>query len=185
MDCHRLAVEVRRQVLRMVRTGPARKDYRFSNQIRDSARSAPANIAEGFSRFIPAEMLQFSSYAKASLDETKNHVVDGLESNYFSRDDANRVLRLIARSLGALRGWMRYLESPAARRFYADHRAMQQEDGIAPLSGRRKRGLKVSTEKATQQRPEASEPRTPNQNPNQNPEPEPRTRTPNPRTVEP
>ena len=165
MDCHRLAVAVRRQVVRMVRNGPARKEYRFSNQIRDSARSAPANIAEGFSRFIPGEMLQFASYAKASLDETKNHVVDGLESNYFSRDDANRVLRLIARSLGALRGWMRYLESPAARRFYAEHRARLQEDGIVSrtTSRRRKRVLKLSAEKPTPNpRTEEPAPRTPN-----------------------
>jgi len=154
----------------MVRNGPARKDYRFSDQIRASARSTPANIAEGFSRFIPGEILHFASFAKASLDETKNHVVDGLESNYFSHDDANRVLRLIARSLGALRGWMRYLESPAARRFYAQHRAKLQDDGVDlkdSTSRRRRRKLRLWSEKAT----ECAEPRT-----KTNPEP----RTPEP-----
>jgi len=154
----------------MVRNGPAKRDYRFSDQIRASARSAPANIAEGFSRFIPGEMLHFASFAKGSLDETKNHVVDGLESHYFSDDDSHRVLRLIARSLGALRGWMRYLESPAARRFYAQHRARLQEDGVDledPTSRRRRRKLKLLSEKAIERANREHATRT--ENPNHEP----------------
>ncbi len=100
LDCHKLAVALRREVLRFVRRGPARRDYRFSGQIRDSARSAPRNIAEGYSRFNPAEILPFLSYAKASLDETKNHIEDGEEDGYFTREEAATMIALAERKSG-------------------------------------------------------------------------------------
>src|SRR6187549_3766834 len=88
LDSYKLAVELRRLVIRLTGREHVRRDFRFVDQIRDAARGAPRNIAEGFSRFNPGEILQFLSYAQASLDETKNHALDGQESGYFSDDEA-------------------------------------------------------------------------------------------------
>ena len=107
------------------------------SQIRDSARGAPRNIAEGHSRFNPSEILPFLSYAKASTDETANHVADGVESGYFTQEDAEKIFNLIDRLIPALLKWMRYLESPAARRFYESFRRRQRLD--APTSALRTR----------------------------------------------
>ena len=123
LDCHKLAVLVRREVIRLTARAPVAGDARFVSQIRDSARGAPRNIAEGYSRFNPPEIRRFLTFAKASLDETKNHMVDGKESGYFSDEETQQVLTLIARTKGAIRNWRAYLESPAARRFYAQNRA--------------------------------------------------------------
>jgi four helix bundle protein len=38
-----------------VASGPASKDVKFCNQIRDAASSATRNISEGFGRFHPGE----------------------------------------------------------------------------------------------------------------------------------
>jgi four helix bundle protein len=51
----KLAVSLRRLVFKMTTTGRVTTDFKFRNQIRDSARSAPSNIAEGFKRFDPPE----------------------------------------------------------------------------------------------------------------------------------
>jgi four helix bundle protein len=96
--------------------GPVSRDYIFVTQIRDAARGGPRNISEGFSRFKPNEFVNFLSYAKASIDETKNHILDGFESGYFTREECDGMLLLARRTLGAIRGLMRYLESPAAQR---------------------------------------------------------------------
>ena len=130
LDCHKLAVAVRREVLRLTRREAVRRDYKFSGQIRDSARSAPRNIAEGYSRFGPTEILPFLNYAKSSLDETLNHIVDGQEDGYFSEQEAASVATLIRRAIGGLIRWIQYLESPAARAWYAKHRAMRRNTEV-------------------------------------------------------
>ena len=113
---YQLAVTFRREVIRSTRSGPGRSDFDFVRQIRNSARGGPRNVAEGFSRMTPAEFNHFLSYAKASIDEAVNHIVDGHESGYFTDAERDDLIRLAKRTLGALRRLMSYLESPAARR---------------------------------------------------------------------
>jgi len=45
---------------------------------------------------------KFLSYAKASLDETKNHVYDGHESGYFSEQERDRLISLLKRTIGGI-----------------------------------------------------------------------------------
>jgi four helix bundle protein len=116
LDTYRLSVELRREVFRLSSKGPITRDYKFVTQIRDAARGGPRNISEGFSRFKPNEFVNFLSYAKASIDESKNHILDGFESGYSTREECDGMLLLVRRTLGAIRGLMRYLESPAAQR---------------------------------------------------------------------
>jgi four helix bundle protein len=85
IEAYQLAVALRRRVLGIVASGRIRNDWKFIDQIRDSVRGASRNISEGFSRFAPGEFSQFLSYAKASLDETRNHIEDGFESGYSPR----------------------------------------------------------------------------------------------------
>ncbi len=99
------------------------REYRFVNQIRDAARGGTRNIAEGYGRFIPREILYYLRIAKASLDETKDELIDGLESGYWSRTEFDIVHSYLRRTQGAIRGWRRYLESPEAARFYEQHKA--------------------------------------------------------------
>lgn len=118
LDAHKLAVQLRREIFRLTKRAPAAKDFKFVGQIRDAARSGARNIAEGFSRFVPAEFCKFLSYAKASLDETKDQIDDGRDSEYFSDEESDRLLTLAERTLAAISRLMKYLESPEAQRAY-------------------------------------------------------------------
>jgi four helix bundle protein len=114
LDCWKLARMVRREVVRLTRREPVCRDFKFVNQIRDAARGGTRNIAEGWSRFGPAEIVYFLGIAKASLDETEDEMLDGFESGYWTRQEYNVVRSYLRRTHGAIRGWWRYLESPEA-----------------------------------------------------------------------
>jgi four helix bundle protein len=106
-----LSVELRDGVLAAVSNGRARHDRKFCEQIQDSARSAPRNIAEGFDRFRPRQFIQLLLVAKASLAETRNHLYDGQTSGYFTPEEATRLRRLSIRASIATTRLINYLES--------------------------------------------------------------------------
>ena len=118
LDVHQLAVQLRREIVRITSTGVVTRDHKFVVQIRNAARGGPRNIAEGFARVVPGEFFHFLSYARASIAETKNHLDDGQESGYFSDSDCNHIKILIRRTQSAISSLMRYLDSPAAARAY-------------------------------------------------------------------
>lgn len=106
-----IAFELKDHVIRLLQSGPASKDFRFREQLADSARSVPTNIAEGFGRFNPAEIAHFVDIARGSLDETENHLRDGVASNYFSAETVGPLIRLAARCRIGLNRWHTYLRS--------------------------------------------------------------------------
>jgi four helix bundle protein len=67
----------------MTATGEASRDFKYRDQVRDSTASAARNIAEGFGRYTPKEFARFPGYARASLIETQNHLIDGFDRGYF------------------------------------------------------------------------------------------------------
>jgi four helix bundle protein len=109
--CWQLADELEKLVFELTEEGPASRDFKFRDQIRDSSSSATRNIAEGFGRFWPAEHAQFLRIAKASLMETHSSARTGLNRGYFSTQNTDRMQRLCGRSGKAATGLIRYLES--------------------------------------------------------------------------
>ena len=92
--CWRLSRELAREVFAVTAEGPAAKDFKFRDQIRDAAASAPRNIAEGFARFTPGDFARFLRYAVGSLAETRNHLLDGQDRGYFTPALASRLRNL-------------------------------------------------------------------------------------------
>jgi four helix bundle protein len=82
--CWRLSYELKCEVVAFTSTGPAARDFKYRDQIVNSSASAPRNIAEGFGRFRPTEFARFLEYACASLDETRNHLIDGHDRGYLT-----------------------------------------------------------------------------------------------------
>ncbi len=74
--------------------GPVARDFKFRDQIRDSAASACRNIAEGFGRYHQADFARFLGYAKASLQETKQSIIEGRDKHYFAEPLASRLINL-------------------------------------------------------------------------------------------
>lgn len=54
---------------------PIEERFNRINQLKRSASSVPANIAEGFGRFHFQENIQFCRHARGSLEETANHII--------------------------------------------------------------------------------------------------------------
>jgi four helix bundle protein len=120
LDAYKLAVELRRNIVRLSRQGAIARDFKFVAQIRDAVRGGSRNIAEGFARVAPREFARFLTYGKASLEETKDSVVEGHESGYFNDSQRDALLSLLRRTFGAMNKLMAYLESPAAARAYEE-----------------------------------------------------------------
>jgi four helix bundle protein len=87
------------------RASPPR-DYRYVDQLRSSAVSVMANIAEGFERGSAAEFHRFLSIAKASCAELRSHLYVGVDTGRITSEDFERLLSLaeeVALIIGALR----------------------------------------------------------------------------------
>src|SRR5437870_4022559 len=85
-----LSYQLKCEVFAFTAIGPAARDFKYRDQIRDSSASTPRNIAEGFGRYNPGENARFCGYALGSLTETQTSLIDGrdrayLEEKLFSR----------------------------------------------------------------------------------------------------
>jgi four helix bundle protein len=119
LECWQLANELKSEVYALVNNSSARHDLKFRDQIVDSARSGPRNIAEGFGRYHHPEFAQFLGFAKASILETHNHVCDGCDSGYWSATDSARVQALADRAAACTTGLISHLRrtrAPSPRR---------------------------------------------------------------------
>ena len=97
--CWQLSHELKCEVLAFTATPPASRDGRFCDQIRDSAAGAPRNIAEGFGRFRPGDFARFLEYARASLMETQNHLIDARDRRYLEDPLYSRLFNLAGSAL--------------------------------------------------------------------------------------
>ena len=95
--------------------GPASKDFKYRDQIRDSSASAPRNIAEGFGRFRPAEFARFLECARGSLVETQNHLIDGRDRGYLGEALYSRLFNLARSALKATTNLLLSKQRQAAR----------------------------------------------------------------------
>ena len=104
-----LADELKKKVYELVDHSPARKDFRFCDQIKDSASSAPANIAEGFGCYYHKQFARYVRIGRASLHETHNHLGDGVDRRHWTQQQAVPLQDLADRAVAASTGLMSYL----------------------------------------------------------------------------
>jgi four helix bundle protein len=93
-------------IYKLTCTEPLRHDFALRNQIRSSAISIPANIAEGFERSRPRELHQFLSIAKASCAELRTYLYIVSDIGYADAKDV-QPLMLAAREVGRVIGGFR------------------------------------------------------------------------------
>ena len=68
------------------------RDRYFCEDIRRAARSAPANLAEGFYRFRPRDTARFVRIAIGSLGETINHLGHARKQHFISDAEADELV---------------------------------------------------------------------------------------------
>jgi four helix bundle protein len=109
LDVWRLCEEIRLSVKAGIANAPARKDFRFCDQILGAAEDAVSDISEGFSRFRPREFAQFLGYAIASTAEVLERTRFAHSRKYFDDDRAAKLVLLCVRADRALRAFRKYL----------------------------------------------------------------------------
>jgi len=114
LDAWQLANELKRKVYELVETSAARNDFDFRDQIRNSAASAPANLAEGFGYYRHPEFARHARTAKSSLMETQNHLGDGADRGHWTTERAQPLVKLADRAIGACVGLLAHLETSDA-----------------------------------------------------------------------
>jgi four helix bundle protein len=74
------------QTYRVTDSFPDRERYGIISQVRRSAASVPANIAEGFGRRTTKELLQFLANANGSLEETRYFLILSRDLGYLAKE---------------------------------------------------------------------------------------------------
>jgi len=96
-----LADQLQTDIFAFTSRPPASRDFKYCDQIRESIRSAKRNTSEGFGRYYPKEFARFLRIAAGSLQETKNHLQDGLKQQYLSPERHEQMKRLCLRAMKA------------------------------------------------------------------------------------
>jgi four helix bundle protein len=68
-----------------------RKDLDLVSQVKRSAISAMANIAEGFHRKSNREFMKFLDYSRSSIAETVSHVYVAFDQAYIDKEELEKV----------------------------------------------------------------------------------------------
>ena len=105
------AMELSVDIFKLTTSLPRSEDYGLTSQIRRSANSVSANIAEGFGRHHNKEKIQFYFIASGSITETQSHLIYGNKIGYFNsntveqlfdecskiRHDLNKIIKSITK----------------------------------------------------------------------------------------
>ena len=99
-----LAEAFKKELFRLVRGSPeAFRDFRYRDQLRNAAGGISKHITEGFLRFSPLDFARFLDYALGSLGEAERRLRDGIELEYFAREDCCAAFQLAKRCSVATR----------------------------------------------------------------------------------
>ena len=86
-EAHKLVVKI----YQITKTFPKEEKYSLIDQVRRSASSVTANIAEGFGRFHFANKIRFYHQARGSLKETQNFIFLSKDLNYLKPQTAKNL----------------------------------------------------------------------------------------------
>jgi four helix bundle protein len=111
LDAYRLAVALRIRVFAFTRKPQVARHFKFCDQIRESARSGPANLSEGLGRYMPRDNARFVRNAIASLYETRTHLGEAQTERHIEEQEYLELIELANRAIKAARGWHAYLST--------------------------------------------------------------------------
>jgi four helix bundle protein len=86
------AMEMAARVFSLTENLPRREDYGLTSQLRRSALSVSANIAEAFGREHTLNKLNFYYNSRGSLSETKSNLIYGRSVGYFKGNEFKSLL---------------------------------------------------------------------------------------------
>jgi four helix bundle protein len=85
------AMEIAETLHSLTETLPKKEDYGFTSQVRRSALSISANIAEAYGRKHLLDKINFYYHARGSLTETQSHLEYGKRVGYLMVEHSDRL----------------------------------------------------------------------------------------------
>ena len=107
----KFAYELRRALMPVFRALLQQRDFALHKNMREAARTAPRNIAEGFGRFKHKDFARFVRIAKASEVELLDHLLEAHTSGYIDAQQLAALEHLTKKAIKAANGLIRYLET--------------------------------------------------------------------------
>ena len=102
MPIWQMSMEIAEGIFNSTSGLPKCEDYGFTSQIRRSALSMSANIAEAFGRKSIADKINFYYYCRGSLTETQSHLEYGRRVKYFTEGQTSQIEVKLAQILKEL-----------------------------------------------------------------------------------
>jgi four helix bundle protein len=109
LTCWQQARNVVKDIYKVCRINEFRKDYGLSDQVKRSAVSIMANIAEGFSRRSNKEFIQFLYIAKSSAAELQSHLYAALDQGYLNNKNFSSLYEKIDKVQRQISNLIKYL----------------------------------------------------------------------------
>ena len=91
LECWKEARNFVKLIYELTKKDRFRKDFELVGQIKRSAISSMANIAEGFHRNSSKEFMRFLDYSRSSIAETLSHSYIALDQKYISQSEIEKV----------------------------------------------------------------------------------------------
>ena len=111
---YQLAVKLRDKVLALLDAGTIPFNFDLRDQIASSARSAPANISEGFDRYAHGQFGYHTGVAKGSLAELKTHLREAHERGFLDNETFADLLKLLVETKKTTSGLLKHLKRTEA-----------------------------------------------------------------------
>jgi len=77
----------------MVKNDRFKRDFELVGQMKRSATSSMANMAEGFHRNSTRDFMRFLDYSRASIAETLSHGYIAMDQEYITEQEMKKVKR--------------------------------------------------------------------------------------------
>jgi four helix bundle protein len=126
LEGYRLAMQVFREVYRVVSNLPPEEKYNLADQLRRAATSSILNIAEGYGRYHYLDSLRFYYFARGSIMETLSGLIACNELQY-TKDEIARQRELCHSALRSLNGYIRYVRNQQQGKQEYGERAVKEE----------------------------------------------------------
>lgn len=110
MLCWQAARDLVNLVYRLTKNDRFKRDFDLVSQIRRSAVSSMANMAEGFHRSSSRDFIKFLDYSRASIAETVSHGYVAFDQGYMTEAELNDLHRQADAVWKSTNGFMAYLK---------------------------------------------------------------------------
>lgn len=110
LECWKKARELRTRISAVAKTFPVEEKFLLVQQIKKSARSITANIAEGYGRYSYSDTRHFFVQARGSVAETIDHLTTALDEGYINEQEYKELETECAQVFRLINGYIAYLD---------------------------------------------------------------------------